>query len=285
MPKNNSKGSDDVKNDWHRAPRNQLVDMPFGLRLRDIPKIRREFSIWSIDDSGTPIVTRGASDYFSLVGATVLDSNYDLDAVLGKVSQYDGESKFSKLRKDHPDECMALMDELGNSPVLAICAPKYKTLRPRVTAKNVFMNRIVMIRDAIRQIDRSQHIIILVDGNNFLQFEDYIDLSVHNVIMSERDSCDYRLIQLADAIVGSLGHALLPDGMGTDVYFKSIKKRCVNLSESGGTCTQQNPSTFDRNTSKRKDKKHSDNENEKLKSVKGHEYTHKGWFGRLRRRG
>ena len=270
---------------WHHASRSSLVNQPFGMRLNDVPRIKKTFSIWAIDDSGTPIIRKGASDYFSLAAATVLDDGVDLEKILGSATQYGGEFKLSKLRKEHPDECIAVMDELGGSPILGICAPSYKTFRPRTTAKNRFMSKVARIRDAICVVDKSNRIIILVDRNNFLEFEDYIDLSVHNVIVSEKDSCDYRLIQLADAIVGSLGHALLPDGVRTDIYFNSIKERCVNLSESGGTCTQQNPSTFDRKTSKRKDKKQSDDDRPRMNSERGSNHSRIGLLARLRRRG
>ena len=281
MPKDNSKRLPGPRDDWHRAPRNPLVDEPFGLRLKDVPKIRRGFSIWAIDDSGTPFITKGASDYFSLVGATVLD-NSNLEIVLSSVTQYNGEFSFSDLRKEHPNECLAVMNDLGRIPILGICAPRYKSYREHVTAERVFRNRVIQIRDAIRQIDKSEHIIILVDKNNYLRFEDYIDLSVHNVIVSEKNSCDDRLVQLADAIVSSLGHALLPDGIGTDIYFNEIKRRCVNLSEGGGTCTQQNPVTLDKHTSRRKDKKDS----KKKKSPKSNsikQANNSGFLGRVRR--
>lgn len=252
--------------DWHRSPKSPLVNEPYGMRITDVPIIDRGCSVWSIDDSGTPFVGRGASDYFTLVAATTV-GDVDLESILGSVTQFDGESRFNKLRVNNPKECFLLMNALGRESILGLCLPKYKEYRPHKTAYSVFYSKVERLIQMIQKIDHSQRIVVLVDKNNYLNFKDYVSLSTHHTIVTERDSCDFRIIQLADAIVSSLGHALLPDGTGTTIYFDAIRERCINLSEGGGTCTQQTRNfTLDSNSSSCKDKKHSATNKQESKS-------------------
>lgn len=245
MPRISKKKLWEPRNPIRPVRRSPLEFDRMGKEIEDAPLIRRKYSFWAIDDSGTPDFAPKSSDYLTLSAISTLERT-DYDALFENITRRDGEIKFSVLSLEHEDECLTVMRRLGRTTAVLLCYPRYKDPENPRDAGEFFLESIRRLIDGIMKIDRSELIIIAIDENPYLDTTDYYELCSTRCIVHPVDSKDSKLAQTADLAASSLGHGLLPANKGDTKYFEEIKAKGVNVHGKPGVSTQQTPKGFNR---------------------------------------
>ncbi len=239
--------------------RSEMATESFGESAKK-KRVHKKFSIWGGDDSGNVHLSSKSPEYFTLAAVSV-NGDFDYDEFIRGITLYNGEIKFSDLRRDHPDQARELTRRLGEMDVLILCTARHKRDFKGTNRHDYYREVADELVEAIKVVDDSKWVYIELDENDWLNREDYREMSDERTIVYPWKSTGSIHIQLADVAVSSFRHGLLPPDKGSRGYFDEIREKTVNISEGPFDRTQQSQldTASDRNRTSEKDKKASKN--------------------------
>lgn len=189
------------------VPLKEFQNYPFGSTFNDVVHSECSIQIWGVDESRNPSF-HGAYDHYILASASIADMEQAKELLTPIIESF-GTTKFHTIYVQDVDASLEMVKDLTSLNPDIIYQPYLKEDQPPIAAN--YHSRQVMytaLRGIIRKIQKvsdADIIIVLVDSNDFLTWEDYGSLSIDNVFVRPKNDIRSTAIQIADIMAGVMG--------------------------------------------------------------------------------